>query len=203
MDKPPYLVLRSDDIEPFTHPEERGYHSQHVLGKEITGGHDLLLNRGTVDPNYDLGGGNHPDNDEIYYAESGECLVDLGGHPDTGEGHTTFTLVHGRRGVHPGGHLPPLAQPIDRAVRGPDHLAAAGRLWRQRHPRRASGELGQRPPSAPRLQHRARRWRRPRGRAGLRPPRRVGSQPATPGAGRGPSSARAGSPAARSPHASR
>lgn len=92
MEKLPYLVLRSDDIEPFTHPEERGYHSQHVLGKEITGGHDLLLNRGTVDPNYDLGGGNHPDNDEIYYAVSGECQVDLGGHPDTGEGHSTFSL---------------------------------------------------------------------------------------------------------------
>ena len=95
MDKPSYLVLRADDIEPFTHPEELGYHSQHVLGKEITGGHDLLLNRGTVDRNYDLGGGNHPDNDEIYYAEAGECQVDLWGHPDSGEGHTTFTLGPG------------------------------------------------------------------------------------------------------------
>jgi mannose-6-phosphate isomerase-like protein (cupin superfamily) len=95
MTKPPYLVLAANDIEPFTHPGELGYHSQHVLGKEITGGHDLLLNRGVVDPHYDLGGGNHPDNDEIYYAVSGEALVDLGGHPDTGEGHTTFTLATG------------------------------------------------------------------------------------------------------------
>ena len=95
MTRQPYLVLDSDDIEPFTHPDEPGYHSQHVLGSEITGGHDLLLNRGTVDPEYDLGGGNHPDNDEIYYAEAGECQVDLGGHPDSGEGHTTFTLGPG------------------------------------------------------------------------------------------------------------
>ena len=105
MEKPPYLVLRSDDIEPFTHPEERGYHSQHVLGKEITGGHDLLLNRGTVDPNYDLGGGNHPDNDEIYYAVSGECQVDLGGDPDTGEGHDTYTLGAGGVVFIPAGTL--------------------------------------------------------------------------------------------------
>ena len=113
MDKPPYLVLRSDDIEPFTHPEELGYHSQHVLGKEITGGHDLLLNRGTVDANYDLGGGNHPDNDEIYYAVSGECLVDLGGHPDTGEGHDTFTLAAGGVVFIPAGTFHRLRNPSE------------------------------------------------------------------------------------------
>jgi mannose-6-phosphate isomerase-like protein (cupin superfamily) len=95
MSRQPFLVLDSNDIEPFTHPDEPGYHSQHVLGREITGGHDLLLNRGTVDPDYDLGGGNHPDNDEIYFAVSGEALVDLGGDPDTGEGHTTYTLREG------------------------------------------------------------------------------------------------------------
>lgn len=91
----PALVLRSDDIEPFTHPGEPGYHSQHVLGAEMTGGHDLLLNRGTVDPHTGLSGGNHPVNDEIYYAVSGTCLLHLGGDPVSGEGHRTHRLVEG------------------------------------------------------------------------------------------------------------
>lgn len=94
-DEPRYLVIRSDDIEPFTHPGEPAYHSQHILGAETTGRHDLLLNQGTVDPHHGLGGGNHPDNDEIYYIVSGETLVDLGGDPDSGEGCQTYRLVPG------------------------------------------------------------------------------------------------------------
>lgn len=90
--QPPYVVMRTDDVLPFTHPGDPAYHSQHVLGKETTGRHDLLLNRGTVDPHQGLGGGNHPDNDEIYYIVSGQTLVDLGGDPVTGEGHRTFRL---------------------------------------------------------------------------------------------------------------
>lgn len=90
-----YLVIRTDDIEPFTHPEDPAYHSQHVLGEETTGRHDLLLNQGTVDPHKGLGGGNHPDNDEIYYIVSGQTLVDLGGDPVSGEDHETYRLVPG------------------------------------------------------------------------------------------------------------
>lgn len=90
--KPAYFVARADDIEPFTHPLDPAYHSQHVLGSQTTGRHDLLLNRGTVDPHQGLGGGNHPDNDEIYYIVSGRTLVDLGGDPDTGEGCSTYRL---------------------------------------------------------------------------------------------------------------
>jgi mannose-6-phosphate isomerase-like protein (cupin superfamily) len=89
---PPPLVLRADDIEPFTHPGDAVYHSQHVLGAQTTGLHDLLLNRGTVDPHTALGGGNHPDNVEIYYIVSGRAVVDLGGDPKTGEGHETFVV---------------------------------------------------------------------------------------------------------------
>ena len=94
-DQQRYLVIRTDDIEPFTHPGDPAYHSQHVLGEETTGRHDLLLNQGTVDPHQGLGGGNHPDNDEIYYIVSGTTLVDLGGDPDDGDGHETFRLVPG------------------------------------------------------------------------------------------------------------
>lgn len=90
-----YLVIRTDDIEPFTHPGDPAYHSQHVLGAETTGRHDLLLNQGTVDPHLGLGGGNHPDNDEIYYIVSGSTLVDLGGDPDDGDGHATYRLTPG------------------------------------------------------------------------------------------------------------
>ena len=86
------LVLRADDIEPFTHPADSVYHSQHVLGRETTGLHDLLLNRGTVDAHAALGGGHHPDNDEIYYIVRGSAVVDLGGDPTTGEGHETFKV---------------------------------------------------------------------------------------------------------------
>jgi mannose-6-phosphate isomerase-like protein (cupin superfamily) len=97
------FVLRADDIEPFSHPADPGYASQHVLGKETTGTHDTLLNRGTVAPNYALGGGNHPDNDEIYVALTGRCLVDLGGDPDTGEGSETFRLEEGMVAFIPAG----------------------------------------------------------------------------------------------------
>jgi mannose-6-phosphate isomerase-like protein (cupin superfamily) len=102
-DAPRYLVIRTDDIEPFTHPADPAYHSQHVLGQETTGRHDLLLNQGTVDPHQGLGGGNHPDNNEIYYVVSGETLVDLGGDPVTGEGHETFRLVPGMVAFIPAG----------------------------------------------------------------------------------------------------
>jgi|TARA_B100000315_G_scaffold260559_1_gene322936 mannose-6-phosphate isomerase-like protein (cupin superfamily) len=93
--KTSYLVLRADDIEPFTHPKEKYYHSQHVIGNENTGGHDLLINRGTLDAHRELAGGNHPDNDEIYYVVKGSSLVDLGGHRDTGDGCQTYELEEG------------------------------------------------------------------------------------------------------------
>jgi len=91
-DPAPPLVVRADDIEPFSHPPDGAYHSQHVLGRETTGVHDLLLNRGTVDPHAGLGGGDHPENDEIYYIVRGSGLVDLGGDPTTGLGHETFRV---------------------------------------------------------------------------------------------------------------
>ena len=103
MSTQPYLVLRSDDIEPFTHPDETSYHSRHILGRESAGTHDLLLNRGVVDPHHGLGGANHPDNDEIYYALSGTSLLDLGGHPDTGEGSKTYRVDAGMTVFVPAG----------------------------------------------------------------------------------------------------
>lgn len=102
-DHPRYLVIRTDDILPFTHPADPAYHSQHVLGQETTGRHDLLLNQGRVDPHQGLGGGNHPDNDEIYYVVRGRTLVDLGGDPDSGEGHKTFRLEPGMVAFIPAG----------------------------------------------------------------------------------------------------
>jgi mannose-6-phosphate isomerase-like protein (cupin superfamily) len=99
----PYVVLNADDIEPFTHPHETVYHSQHVLGTETSADHDLLLNRGTVDPHSGLGGTNHPVNDEVYYGVSGSCLVDLGGHPDTGEGGHTYRMREGTVVMIPAG----------------------------------------------------------------------------------------------------
>jgi mannose-6-phosphate isomerase-like protein (cupin superfamily) len=95
MESQRYLVLRSDDVLPFTHPADPAYHSQHLLGRESTGRHDLLLNRGTVDAHHGLGGGSHPDNDEIYYAVKGSSLVDLGGDRDTGAGSKTYRLDEG------------------------------------------------------------------------------------------------------------
>lgn len=90
-----YIVLRTDDIEPFTHPGDPAYHSRHVLGSETTGRHDLLLNQGTLDAGRGLGGTNHPDNDEIYYVVRGRSLVDLGGDPETGEGSCTYRIEAG------------------------------------------------------------------------------------------------------------
>jgi mannose-6-phosphate isomerase-like protein (cupin superfamily) len=91
-DRAPALVLRADDIEPYTHPADPSYHSQHVLGHEVTGLHDLLLNRGTVEAHAGLSGGSHPDNDEVYYIVAGSAVVDLGGDPKTGVGHETFRV---------------------------------------------------------------------------------------------------------------
>src|SRR3954462_7938686 len=109
------LVLRADDIEPFIHPGDAGYTSKHVLGREaMGGGHDLLLNRGTVAPNYALGGGNHPDNDEIYYGVSGQCMVDLGGDPNTGEGSEAFRLEEGMVAFIPKGTFHRLRNESDR-----------------------------------------------------------------------------------------
>ena len=48
-----------------------------------------------MDPHHGLGGTNHPDNDEIYYALTGWSLLDLGGHPDTGEGCRTYRVDPG------------------------------------------------------------------------------------------------------------
>jgi mannose-6-phosphate isomerase-like protein (cupin superfamily) len=98
-----HLVLRADDIEPFSHPGEPAYLSQHILGRESAGVHDLLLNQGTLRAHMGLGGGNHPDNDEIYYAISGQSLVDLGGDPTTGEGSTTYRLEPGSVAFIPAG----------------------------------------------------------------------------------------------------
>jgi mannose-6-phosphate isomerase-like protein (cupin superfamily) len=92
---PRYVVLRADDIEPFTHPGDPAYHSRHVLGAATTGRHDLLLNQGTLDASRGLGGTNHPENDEIYYVVRGSSLVDLGGDPDTGDGASTYRIEGG------------------------------------------------------------------------------------------------------------
>lgn len=92
---PRYVVLRTADVEPFTHPGDPAYHSRHVLGSETTGRHDLLLNEGTLDAGRGLGGTNHPDNDEIYYVVRGSSLVDLGGDADTGEGCVTYRIEAG------------------------------------------------------------------------------------------------------------
>ena len=91
----PHLVLRADDIRPFMIPAEPGYRSQHILGSETAGTHDLLLNRGTVQAGYGLTGGNHPDNDEIYYIVSGHAEVDLDGDPNTGVGCLTYRMEPG------------------------------------------------------------------------------------------------------------
>lgn len=96
MDRSPRaVVLRADDIEPFTHPGDPAYHSRHILGAETTGRHDLLLNQGTLDARQGLGGTNHPDNDEIYYVVRGCSLVDLGGDPTTGAGSSTYRIEAG------------------------------------------------------------------------------------------------------------
>jgi mannose-6-phosphate isomerase-like protein (cupin superfamily) len=92
---PRYVVLRAEDVEPFTHPGDPAYHSRHILGAETTGRHDLLLNHGTLDARRGLGGTNHPDNDEIYYVVRGTSLVDLGGDADTGEGGETYRITAG------------------------------------------------------------------------------------------------------------
>ncbi len=91
----PHLVLRADDIEPFSLGADPEYLSQHILGRESAGIHDLLLNQGRVLAHRGLGGGNHPDNDEVYYAVRGTSWVDLGGDPTTGEGSTTYRLEPG------------------------------------------------------------------------------------------------------------
>jgi mannose-6-phosphate isomerase-like protein (cupin superfamily) len=99
----PYYVLRADDVEPFVHPEETGYASQHIIGTETSGPHDLLLNRGTVKAGRGLHGTNHPVNDELYYIVRGSSDLDLGGDPDTGEGGKTYRVDEGMVVMIPAG----------------------------------------------------------------------------------------------------
>lgn len=98
-----YVVLRSDDIEPFTPTDDSPYHSQHIFGREITNRRDYLLNCGTLDGHRDLPGESHPDNDEIYYVVKGSSLVDLGGDPHSGEGSLTYRLEVGMAVFIPAG----------------------------------------------------------------------------------------------------
>ena len=98
----PHLVLRTDDVEPYPSPDDPIYTSRHVLGPE-SGGLHPFLNEGTLRANAALGGGNHPDNDEIYVALTGRSWVDLGGHPTTGEGSTTYLLEPGMVALIPAG----------------------------------------------------------------------------------------------------
>ena len=179
--KTPYLVLRADDVEPFTHPEELGYHSQHILGHETTGGHDLLLNRGTVDAHHGLGGTNHPDNDEVYFALSGWAWVDLGGHPDTGEGAQTYRIEPGMVTFIPAGVFHRLAQRRRRALHPADDLAPARQAWGERDPRHATRHLGDGLPATGWMPARDERRLGPRDRAriGLGPPRYLRGQPAS------------------------
>ncbi len=90
-----YFVARADDIEPFVYPGQDAYLSQHALGGENTGLHDLFLNRGTVKAGKSLKGEAHPDNDEIYYIVSGRALLGLGGDAENGTGAETFQIEPG------------------------------------------------------------------------------------------------------------
>ncbi|MDQ6669327.1 MAG: cupin domain-containing protein [Chloroflexota bacterium] len=90
-----HLVLRADDVEPFPAGDGIGYLSQHVLGEEVTGLHDMLLNRGTLAPQQALHGEAHPDNDEVYYIVSGQAWLDLGGDARTGAGSTSYRVAPG------------------------------------------------------------------------------------------------------------
>jgi mannose-6-phosphate isomerase-like protein (cupin superfamily) len=126
------FVIRGDDIEPFSHPDDPGYASQHILGRETAGLHDTLLNRGTVAPHYALGGGNHPDNDEIYYATQGSCLLDLGGDPKTGVGGETFQIETGMVVFIPAGTFHRLRNETD-------EIFALLTIWPQPAARGANG----------------------------------------------------------------
>ena len=86
------FILEADDVEPFIHPAEPSYESQHILGRETTDLHDTFLNRGRLAAGRSLGGGNHPDNTEIYVGRSGWSWLDLGGDPVTGVGSTTYRV---------------------------------------------------------------------------------------------------------------
>ncbi len=95
-----------------------------------------------------LGGGNHPDNDEIYYVVSGETLVDLGGDPVTGEGRQTYRLVPGMVVFIPAGIFHRLRNDGDEPAGDPDDLAAAVGRRGQRHPRRTARDVGHGLPAA-------------------------------------------------------
>jgi mannose-6-phosphate isomerase-like protein (cupin superfamily) len=109
-----YFVLRADDVEPFVYPGQDAYLSQHVLGRENTGLHDLFLNRGTVKAHRSLGGDAHPQNDEIYYIVEGRGLLDLGGAVEDGAGGETFHVEPGMVVYIPAGTFHRLRNNTDR-----------------------------------------------------------------------------------------
>jgi mannose-6-phosphate isomerase-like protein (cupin superfamily) len=97
------VVLRADDIEPFSYDGSTQYLSQQVVGSENGGAHDMLLNRGTLQPHAALPGESHADNDEIYYIVSGQSWLDLGGDAESGEGAQAYRVEPGMVVVIPAG----------------------------------------------------------------------------------------------------
>jgi mannose-6-phosphate isomerase-like protein (cupin superfamily) len=111
-----HLVLHIDDVEPFLQPGQDVYLSQHLLGRENCGLHDCFLNCGRLAARRALGGGNHPDNDEVYYVVSGHSWLDLGGDPNTGKGCASYAVEAGSVAFIPAGTFHRLRNEADEDV---------------------------------------------------------------------------------------
>ena len=91
------LVLRADDIEPFIHPGDAGYASQHVLGPRGDGRRPrpAAQPRDRCARTTPSAAATTPTTTRSTTAFRGTCMVDLGGDPNSGEGSETFRLDEG------------------------------------------------------------------------------------------------------------
>jgi mannose-6-phosphate isomerase-like protein (cupin superfamily) len=76
-----HLVFSSQEVTPFTPPEDEGaYASRLLIDEESVGSKNLVVNRFTLHPGAATELGQHPTPyDEFYYVLKGEGVVTLGG----------------------------------------------------------------------------------------------------------------------------
>jgi mannose-6-phosphate isomerase-like protein (cupin superfamily) len=107
------LVIRADEVEPFTLPHLRGVcESQGLVDPDGVGSQRLVVNRFTLRAGQSLNGTAHPPgDDECYYVLSGRATLTLGGDPATGAGAERHELSPDTTVFIPGGTFHSLDNP--------------------------------------------------------------------------------------------
>ena len=109
----PSLIVRADEVEPFSLPSTVGVcESQCLIDPDGVGSQPLVVNRFTLRAGQHLKGTAHPPgHDECYYVLSGRAHLTLGGDPRTGAGGAHHELEPDVTVFIPGGTYHALDNP--------------------------------------------------------------------------------------------